>query len=90
MTGDAEKLNKTVAKVPVEGFTAKFKQGLSAIRAELNKTAGGAGKFLETFLAGGGGIGIIMAGVASLGKIVQTVYNNWRQKLAENAESNVI
>ena len=86
VTGDAEKLNKTVAKVPVEGFTAKFKQGLSAIRAELNKTAGGAGKFLETFLAGGGGIGIIMAGVASLGKIVQTVYNNWRQKLAENAE----
>ena len=86
VTVDAEKLNKTVAKVPVEGFTAKFKQGLSAIRAELNKTAGGAGKFLETFLAGGGGIGIIMAGVASLGKIVQTVYNNWRQKLAENAE----
>ena len=86
VTGDAEKLNKTVAKVPVEGFTAKFKQGLSAIRAELNKTAGGAGKFLETFLAGGGGIGIIMAGVASLGKIVQTVYNNWRQRLQENAE----
>ena len=86
VTSDAEKLNGTVAKVPVEGFVAKFKKGLAAVRAELNKTAGGAGKFLETFLAGGGGIGIIMAGVASVGKIVQTVYNNWRQKLAENAD----
>ena len=86
VTEDTKKLNNTVEKVPVEGFAAKFKNGLSAVRAELNKTAGGAGKFLETFLAGGGGIGIMMAGVASLGKIVATVYNNWRQKLAENAE----
>ena len=67
VTGDTEKLSKTVAKVPVEGFAGKFKNGLSAIREELNKTTGGAGKFLETFLAGGGGIGILMAGVASLG-----------------------
>ena len=86
VTVDAEKLNKTVAKVPVEGFVANFKNGLAAVRAELNKTTGGAGKFLETFLAGGGGIGIIVAGIASLGKIVQTVYNNWRQRLQENAE----
>ena len=81
-----KKLKDTVVSVPVEGFSAKFKNGLSAVRSELNKTSGGAGKFLETFLAGGGGIGIIMAGVASLGKIVQTVYNNWRQRLQENAE----
>ena len=86
VTGDTEKLSKTVAKVPVEGFAGKFKNGLSAIREELNKTTGGAGKFLETFLAGGGGIGIVMAGVASLGKMVATVYNNWRQRLQENAE----
>ena len=86
VTGDTEKLSKTVAKVPVEGFAGKFKNGLSAVRAELNKTTGGAGKFLETFLAGGGGIGILMAGVASLGKMVATVYNNWRQRLQENAE----
>ena len=62
------------------------KKSLSAIREELNKTSGGAGKFLESFLAGGGGIGIMMAGVASLGKMVATVYNNWRQRLQENAE----
>ena len=73
---DTEKLNDTIVKVPVENFADRAKKGFSAIRAELNKTQGGAGKFLETFLAGGGGIGIIIAGVASLGKIVSTVYNN--------------
>ena len=83
---DTEKLNDTIVKVPVENFADRAKKGFSAIRAELNKTQGGAGKFLETFLAGGGGIGIIIAGVASLGKIVSTVYNNWRQRLQENAE----
>ena len=82
----AEKLNNTVKDAPVEGFSGKFKKALASVRAELNKTAGGAGKFLETFLAGGGGIGIIAAGVASLGKIATTVYNNWRQKLQENSE----
>lgn len=86
VTKETGKLNNTIVKVPVEGFVSRFKKGLSAVRAELNKTAGGAGKFLETFLSGGGGIGIIMAGVASLGKIVATVYDKWRKSLQENAE----
>ena len=85
-TKDTAKLSNTFAKIPVDGFIDKAKKGFSAIRAELNKTQGGAGKFLETFLAGGGGIGIILAGVASIGKMVATVYNNWRQRLQENAE----
>ena len=86
VTGDTEKLNKTVAKVPVKGFAAEFKNGLSAIREELNKTTGGAGKFLETFLAGGGGIGIIMAGVGAAITMIGTAYNTLRQRLQENAE----
>ena len=86
VTADTEKLNKTVAKVPVEGFVGKLKKGFAAIREELNKTTGGAGKFLETFLAGGGGIGIIMAGVGAAIKMIGTAYNTLRQRLQENAE----
>ena len=83
---EISKVKKEASDIKVKGDASSLKQSLSAVRAELNKTQGGAGKFLETFLAGGGGIGIIMAGVASLGKIVATVYNNWRQRLQENAE----
>lgn len=86
VTADTEKLNKTVAKVPVEGFVGKLKKGFAAIREELNKTTGGAGKFLETFFAGGGGIGIIMAGVGTAIKMIGTAYNTLRQRLQENAE----
>ncbi|MBR4956918.1 MAG: hypothetical protein IKZ31_04100, partial [Lentisphaeria bacterium] len=74
VTKDTEKLEKTLEKIPATKFTDQLKGGLTAVREALNKTSGGAEKLLEMFFAAGGGIGIVLAGLASLGKLAMWAY----------------
>ena len=74
-------------KTGKSGKDAQQAKGFFAqLRGELNNTQGGVKKLVSTFLAGGGAFGIIAAGAASVVKIVQTLYDNWRSRLKENAE----
>ena len=82
----AQKTSGILSRLIPESLRGKAAQAFGAVRSEMTKTQGGAGKFLESFLAGGGAIGIIAAGVASLGKIVATVYNNWIGGMKEAGE----
>lgn len=82
----AQKTSGILSRLIPESLRSKAAQAFGAVRSEMTKTQGGAGKFLESFLAGGGAIGIIAAGVASLGKIVVTVYNNWIGGMKEAGE----
>ena len=82
----ARKTGGILSRLIPESLRSKAAQAFGAVRSEMTKTQGGAGKFLESFLAGGGAIGIIAAGVASLGKIVATVYNNWIGGMKEAGE----
>lgn len=50
-----------------------LKKGFADLRAELNNTVGGAKKLISSLLAGGGAIGIILAGIASIGKLIAWV-----------------
>ena len=86
LTQDTEKLEKTLEKIPATKFTDQLKGGLSAVREAMNKTSGGAEKLLETFFAGGGAIGIIIAGIASLGKIAMWAYGLWTKGAKEASE----
>ena len=86
VTKDTEKLGKTLEKIPATKFTDQLKGGLSAVREAMNKTSGGAEKLLETFFAGGGAIGIIIAGFASLGKIAMWAYGLWTKGAKEASE----
>ena len=82
----ARKTGGILSRLIPESLRNKAAQAFGAVRSEMTKTQGGAGKFLESFLAGGGAIGIIAAGVASLGKIAATVYNNWIGGMKEAGE----
>ena len=82
----ARKTGGILSRLLPESLRNKAAQAFGAVRSEMTKTQGGAGKFLESFLAGGGAIGIIAAGVASLGKIAATVYNNWIGGMKEAGE----
>lgn len=82
----ARKTSGILSRLIPESLRSKAAQAFGAVRGEMTKTQGGAGQFLESFLAGGGAIGIIAAGVASLGKIVVTVYNNWIGGMKEAGE----
>ena len=86
VTKDTEKLEKKLEKIPATKFTDQLKGGLTAVREALNKTSGGAEKLLETFFAGGGAIGIIIAGFASLGKIAMWAYGLWTKGAKEASE----
>lgn len=83
---NTEKVSKAVKSIPAKSFTESFKSGLSSLREELSNTAGGAKKLLESFLAGGGAMGILVAGVASLGKIASHVYSSWINNTKEAGE----
>lgn len=76
---------KMDAQAPTS-FFEKMKGGFSSIRGELVKTEGGAGEFCESLLAGGGLIGILIAGFASLGKIAANVYDRWINGMKEAGE----
>ena len=82
----ARKTGGILSRLIPESLKSKAAQAFGAVRGEMTKTQGGAGKFLESFLAGGGAIGLIAAGVASLGKIAATVYNNWIGGMKEAGE----
>lgn len=82
----ARKTGGILSRLIPESLRNKAAQAFGAVRSEMTKTQGGAGKFLESFLAGGGAIGLIVAGVASLGKIAATVYNNWIGGMKEAGE----
>lgn len=82
----AQKTSGILSRLIPESLRSKAAQAFGAVRSEMTKTQGGAGKFLESFLAGGGAIGLIVAGVASLGKIAATVYNNWIGGMKEAGE----
>ena len=70
-TGEAtKKAGGFFSRLIPESLRSKASQVFGAIRQEMTKTEGGAGKFLESVLAGGGAIGIVMAGVASIVKFV--------------------
>ena len=70
-TGEAtKKAGGFFSRLIPESLRSKASQVFGAIRQEMTKTEGGAGKFLESVLAGGGAIGIVMAGVASIVKLV--------------------
>ena len=91
LTDDVKKLNETVEKVPTETFFGKLKGGWKAIREEVNNTRGGAQKLLETFRMGGGAIGILTAGLVSLGKIISWAYDLWidgMQRVADMSQAN--
>lgn len=82
----ARKTGGILEKLIPESLRSKATQAFGAIREEMNKTQGGAGNFLGKFLAGGGAIGIIAAGIASLGKIAVTAYRNWINGMKEAGE----
>ncbi len=82
----ARKTGGILSKLIPESLRSKAVEAFGAIRDEMNKTQGGAGKFLETFLAGGGAIGILVGGVLGLGKVVSTVYNNWINGMKDAGE----
>lgn len=82
----ARKTGGILEKLIPESLRSKATQTFGAIREEMNKTQGGAGKFLGKFLAGGGAIGIIAAGIASIGKIAVTAYRNWINGMKEAGE----
>lgn len=82
----ARKTGGILEKLIPESLRSKAAQAFGAIREEMNKTQGGAGNFLGKFLAGGGAIGIIAAGIASLGKIAVTAYRNWINGMKEAGE----
>lgn len=82
----AQKTGGILAKLIPSSLREQAAQAFGAIREEMNKTQGGAGNFLGKFLAGGGAIGIIVAGIASLGRIAMTVYNNWIGGMKEAGE----
>lgn len=82
----ARKTGGILSKLIPESLRSRASQVFGAIRQEMTKTEGGAGKFLETFLAGGGAIGILVGGVLGLGKVVSTVYNNWINGMKEAGE----
>lgn len=70
-TGEAtKKASGFFSRLIPESLRSRASQVFGAIRQEMTKTEGGAGKFLESVLAGGGAIGIVMAGVASIVKLV--------------------
>lgn len=70
-TGEAtKKTSGFFSRLIPESLRSRASQVFGAIRQEMTKTEGGAGKFLESVLAGGGAIGIVMAGVASIVKLV--------------------
>ena len=86
-TGEAtKKAGGFFSRLIPESLRSKASQVFGAIRQEMTKTQGGAGKFLESFLAGGGAIGILVGGVLGLGKVVATVYGNWVKRIQEAAE----
>ena len=86
-TGEAtKKAGGFFSRLIPESLRSRASQVFGAIRQEMTKTQGGAGKFLESFLAGGGAIGILVGGVLGLGKVVSTVYNNWVKRIQEAAE----
>lgn len=82
----AQKTSGILSRLIPESLRSKAAQAFGAVRSEMTKTQGGAGKFLESFLAGGGAIGLIVAGVASLGKIAVTAYRNWINGMKEAGE----
>ena len=82
----AQKTGGILAKLIPVSLREQAAQAFGAIREEMNKTQGGAGNFLGKFLAGGGAIGIIAAGIASLGKIAVTAYRNWINGMKEAGE----
>ncbi|MGF0038729.1 hypothetical protein HF882_22115 [Victivallis vadensis] len=82
----ARKTGGILAKLIPVSLREQAAQAFGAIREEMNKTRGGAGNFLGKFLAGGGAIGIIAAGIASLGKIAVTAYRNWINGMKEAGE----
>lgn len=82
----AQKTGGGLKKLIPESLRNKAAQAFGAIRKEMNKTQGGAGNFLGKFLAGGGAIGIIAAGLASLGKIALSAYRNWVNGMKEAGE----
>ena len=82
----AQKTGGVLKKLIPESLRNKAAQAFGAIRKEMNKTQGGAGNFLGKFLAGGGAIGIIAAGLASLGKIALSAYRNWVNGMKEAGE----
>ena len=82
----ARKTGGILEKLIPESLRSKAAQAFGAIREEMNKTQGGAGNFLGKFLAGGGAIGIIAAGLASFGKLAVTAYQNWINGMKEAGE----
>lgn len=70
---DSNKTRSALSRLIPASLRNQAAQAFGAVRSEMNKTQGGAGKFLESVLAGGGAIGIVMAGVASVVKLVTGV-----------------
>lgn len=85
LTDDVKKVNETIAKVPVETFFGKMQGGFQTIRNELNNTSALFKKFTDNFLSGGV-VGILAAGFASLGKIINWAYNLWIDGMQEVAD----
>ena len=86
-TGEATKKTRGFfTRLIPESLRSKAAQAFGSIRQEMTKTEGGAGKFLEAFKAGGGMIGILIAGVTSLGTIAMSVYNNWINSMKDAAD----
>lgn len=63
-----------------------LKKGFADLRAELNNTAGGAKKLISSLLVGGGAIGIILAGIASVGKLIALAFEAAERKIKESAD----
>jgi len=78
------------AEVKNVGNAAKSSGGIKGflqdLRTELNNTAGGAKKLISSILAGGGAIGIILAGIASIGKLIALGFELAEQKIKEAGE----
>lgn len=86
-TGEAAKrAGGFLSRLIPESLRNKAAQAFGAVRQEMTKTEGGAGQFMEAFKAGGGLVGILIAGVTSLGTIAMSVYNNWINAMKDAAD----
>lgn len=91
VTVSAAGANAAATEVKAVGTAANSAAGgikgfFQGIRAELNNTAGGTKKLVSSLLAGGGAVGIILAGIASIGKLIAWGFELAEQKIKEAGE----
>lgn len=82
----AKKTSSVFGKLVPQSLKAKAASVFGAVRKEMNDTSGGVKEFFSKFLAGGGAVGIIVAGIASIGKIAKTAYDGWIGRMKDAGE----